>query len=182
MKLDHLNTEQQLAVTADFGPVCVLAGAGTGKTRVLTNRIVYLIDEMNVEANQILAMTFTKKAAQEMQKRIVKMIDIKQNHPCITTIHAFCLQVISKEILSVPWLRPNFKVADAYQMKMYYKQMLKRLNITEERFKNEKDKFFLYLREEKTMKHLPEQATNNALSCGCILAKTAPFFNTNRKV
>lgn len=200
MELGHLNNEQQLAVTASPGPVCVLAGAGTGKTRVLTNRIAYLIENMNIEPNKILAVTFTKKAAQEMQKRIVKMIDIKNSHPCITTIHAFCLQILYKEIDSLPWLRNDFKIADGYQSKIILNKALKQMNIDQKRFQYQKDDFFDYLRKEKTLKHFPDQAkhmplfrelyraiqniymTENVLSFDDMLFYVASLFEQNQSI
>ena len=157
MNLDNLNTEQQNAVTADFGPVCVLAGAGTGKTRVLTRRIAYLIDDLDIEPKKILAMTFTKKAAQEMQERISKIIDTSKSHPVITTIHAFCYQLLLNESDSLTLLRPGFGVADAFQMKLVIQEAIKKKRKPENWYANNCQAFRKYMLEQKQKKLLPEE-------------------------
>jgi DNA helicase-2/ATP-dependent DNA helicase PcrA len=72
----NLNHKQKLAVEANLGPILVVAGAGTGKTRVLTTRIIYLIRQMNFDPSTILAITFTNKAANEMKNRLMSLINI----------------------------------------------------------------------------------------------------------
>lgn len=91
-----MNPEQDRAVRHTDSPLLVLAGAGSGKTRVITHKIQYLIKELNIRPEKILAITFTRKAANEMQERIVSMLGVKP--PWILTFHAFCLKLLRQEI------------------------------------------------------------------------------------
>ena len=99
MNLDELNKEQKKAVLKTEGPLLILAGAGSGKTKVLTTKIAYLIEECGIDPYNILAITFTNKAAKEMKDRIYKMIGEKAKNSQISTFHSFGVEI----------LRRNFK-------------------------------------------------------------------------
>jgi DNA helicase II / ATP-dependent DNA helicase PcrA len=98
--LKDLNDKQVLAVKATEGPVLIIAGAGSGKTRALTHRVAYIIKEKGIPAYNILAVTFTNKAASEMKQRIVNLLetDWNQSLPTIGTFHAVCAQILRKHI------------------------------------------------------------------------------------
>ena len=93
----ELNDEQRTAVTALPGPALVIAGAGSGKTRTLTYRVAYLL-EQGVPAERILLLTFTNKAAGEMKERIRGMLDLSGTSPWVSTFHSFCLRMLRKHI------------------------------------------------------------------------------------
>ena len=95
--LDELNDKQREAVAAPLSNALVLAGAGSGKTRVLVHRIAWLMEVENIAPFSILAVTFTNKAAAEMADRLSKMLDNKSPLPLTTTFHAFCFKLL-KEI------------------------------------------------------------------------------------
>ena len=92
--LSSLNTQQREAVTSINGPVMILAGAGSGKTRVIIQRIAYLIQKKQVSPKQILAVTFTNKAAEEMKSRISKLLNLKISPKWISTFHSLCVKIL----------------------------------------------------------------------------------------
>src|SRR5688500_4063732 len=106
MNIELLNPVQQLAVTYFEGPLLVLAGAGSGKTRVIANKIYYLIHEKHVPANKILALTFTNKAAKEMAKRVQNSKGLN-----VSTFHRLGLTIIKKEYEALG-LKQNFTLFD----------------------------------------------------------------------
>src|SRR5437660_1266092 len=94
--LKDLNNEQQKAVIQTDGPMIILAGAGSGKTRVLTYKVMYLLLEKKVPAESILMITFTNKAAAEMKERMRKFL-LDQSLPWIATFHAMCAKILRRE-------------------------------------------------------------------------------------
>ena len=125
---DSLNPEQLLAVHHDRGPLLILAGAGSGKTRVLTHRIAYLIDERNVSPYQILAITFTNKAAKEMKERVEKTIGELSANIWVSTFHSTCVRILRRFIEHLGYDR-NFTIYDADDQKTLMKDILKQLKI-----------------------------------------------------
>ncbi|MEG2658338.1 MAG: UvrD-helicase domain-containing protein, partial [Clostridiales bacterium] len=126
--LNSLNEEQQSAVTAGNGPVLVVAGAGSGKTRVLTSRIAYLIDEMGVSANEIMALTFTNKAAKEMESRLATVLEDNVYGLWVGTFHRICLRLLRMEGERIGITR-DFVIYDDADQKSLVKSILKQKNI-----------------------------------------------------
>jgi len=98
--LSQLNEQQREAVTSGDGPLLILAGAGSGKTRVIAHRIAYLIAERGIWPRNILAVTFTNKAAEEMRKRVNKLLEGLEigSGPLISTFHSLCVRILRRDI------------------------------------------------------------------------------------
>ena len=139
--LDELNPQQREAVETTEGPVLILAGAGSGKTRVITFRIAYLIEKMGVMPESILAMTFTNKAAAEMAERVEKLVGgLSIAKPVISTFHSFCVRVLRRDIeaLRIPSTLPgqlpigltkNFVIYDESDQQQVVKGVMRRLGL-----------------------------------------------------
>jgi DNA helicase II / ATP-dependent DNA helicase PcrA len=139
--LDKLNPQQRAAVETTDGPVLILAGAGSGKTRVITYRIAYLIENLGVMPESILAMTFTNKAAQEMVERVDKLVGgLSIAKPTISTFHSFCVRVLRRDIeqLRIPSAVPgqppigltkSFVIYDESDQQQLVKSVMRRLGV-----------------------------------------------------
>jgi DNA helicase-2/ATP-dependent DNA helicase PcrA len=131
--LNGLNPEQQNAVKATDGPLLLMAGAGSGKTRVLTHRIGYLIVEKRVNPYNILAITFTNKAAREMRERIGKMMGGVAEEIWISTFHSMCVRILRRDIDRLGFNR-NFTILDTTDQQSVVKGILKEKNIDPKKF------------------------------------------------
>lgn len=118
-----LNEEQEKAVKHGQGPLLVIAGAGTGKTRVITERIEYLILEKGVKPEEILALTFTEKAAQEMEERVDKALPIGYVETWISTFHSFCEKVLREEVIHIG-LDPAYRIITEAESYFFVKKNL----------------------------------------------------------
>ena len=132
--LEHLNPQQQLAVAAPPGPTIVLAGPGSGKTRVLTYRIAYLISVLNVPAYNILAVTFTNKAAKQMGERVSQLIGPHAEGIWLGTFHAICGRILRREADLLP-VNKNFVIFDTDDQEALMKQILRDNNLDEKLYK-----------------------------------------------
>ncbi|HOZ39150.1 MAG TPA: UvrD-helicase domain-containing protein, partial [Anaerolineaceae bacterium] len=132
--LERLNPQQQLAVAAPPGPTIVLAGPGSGKTRVLTYRIAYLISVLNVPAYNILAVTFTNKAAKQMGERVTQLIGPHAEGIWLGTFHAICGRILRREADLLP-VNKNFVIFDTDDQEALMKQILRDNNLDEKLYK-----------------------------------------------
>ena len=201
---DTLNNEQRKAVFCTEGPLLMLAGAGSGKTRSLTHRIAYLIEEKGVAPWNILAITFTNKAAQEMRERVDALVGYGSEDIWISTFHATCSRILRRHIDLLGYDR-NFTIYDASDQKSLMKEVLKEMKIDTKQFpersvmseissaKNEYKSPLDYRNEygsnfrnqriadiyEHYQKRLKE---NNALDFDELLVKMVDLFQTNPDV
>lgn len=125
---DTLNPPQREAVAQTEGPVLILAGAGSGKTRVLTHRIAYLMEEMGVNPWNILAITFTNKAAQEMRERVDKLVGFGSESIWVSTFHSACVRILRRHIDNLGY-DTNFTIYDTDDQKSLMKDVCRKLNI-----------------------------------------------------
>src|SRR5699024_426809 len=131
--LKGLNEEQRNAVIHTEGPLLIMAGAGSGKTRVLTHRIAYLIEEKGVSPRSILAITFTNKAAREMKDRVSQLIGPESEYMWVSTFHSMCVRILRRDIDRIGYNR-NFSILDSADQLSVIKQVLKDLNIDPKKF------------------------------------------------
>src|SRR3989440_11226961 len=138
--LDQLNPQQREAVESTEGPLLILAGAGSGKTRVITYRIAHLIEDRGVRPESVLAVTFTNKAAAEMGERVAKLVGGHGvTKPAISTFHSFCVRVLRRDIEAlniVPasggpavGFRKDFVIYDESDQQQVVKAAMKRLGL-----------------------------------------------------
>jgi DNA helicase-2/ATP-dependent DNA helicase PcrA len=138
--LEKMNPQQQDGIVSVDGPVLLLAGAGSGKTRVITHRIAYLIEERGVPADSILAVTFTNKAAKEMEERVEKIMGHSSlAKPTLATFHSFCVRVLRRDIEAMRvngvGLTRTFAIYDETDQQAVVKTALKRLGIDDKQLK-----------------------------------------------
>ena len=132
--LSNLNPEQRAAVEATDGPLLILAGAGSGKTRVITSRIAWLIQEKGVAPDSILAVTFTNKAAKEMGERVDKLLDHSSlAKPLIATFHSLCVRILRRDIEALKigndGLTRSFAIYDENDQQGIVKQIMRRMGL-----------------------------------------------------
>ncbi|MDR0691205.1 MAG: UvrD-helicase domain-containing protein [Streptococcaceae bacterium] len=131
--LDEMNHKQTEAVEAVEGPLLVMAGAGSGKTRVLTHRVTYLIKEKQVKPWNILAITFTNKAAHEMKERVVNLLGDVGEGVLISTFHSMCMRILRNEADKIGYIR-NFTIIDSGEQKTLINRLLKELDLSLRQF------------------------------------------------
>lgn len=199
--LKGLNKEQAEAVMHNKGPLLILAGAGSGKTRVLTHRIAYLIDECNVNPWNILALTFTNKAAKEMRERVDKIVNYGSENVWVSTFHSTCVRILRRYIDAIGYDK-SFTIYDSDDQKTLMREICKFLNIDTKNIKertllsaisNAKDELISpqtfaanavgdYNRERYAKVYTEYQKRlkqNNALDFDDLICKTIELFETN---
>ena len=201
---DTLNEEQKNGVFTTEGPVLILAGAGSGKTRVLTHRVAYLIEECGVNPYNIMAITFTNKAAGEMRERIDDMVGYGSESIWVATFHSTCVRILRRYIDRLGY-STNFTIYDADDQKTLMKEICKRLQIDT---KIHKEKTFLNvissakdelvdpiefatravgdynkrIQADVYMEYQRELKANNALDFDDLLFKTVELFKLDKEV
>lgn len=144
--METLNNKQLDAINSTEGRVRVVAGAGAGKTKVLSNRYVHLVEKLGIDPANILCMTFTNKAAQEMKKRIGSLLTVDIANDYICTIHSLCIKILRKEIFRIGF--PNsFTILDDDDSEKMMKQVMQEMNITRE--ENTVQKLLAHVAQEK---------------------------------
>src|SRR6478672_8080234 len=126
--LDTLNPEQRDAVLHTKGPLLILAGAGSGKTRVITSRIAYLVGDGHAKPNEVLAVTFTNKAAEEMRARVESLLGSDVTGMWVSTFHALCARLLRREAPAIGLSR-DFVIYDSSDQLAVVKQALKALRV-----------------------------------------------------
>lgn len=201
---DTLNPKQQEAVFCTEGPLLILAGAGSGKTRVLTHRVAYLIEEKGVNPWNIMAITFTNKAAGEMRERVDQLVSFGAESVWVSTFHSSCVRMLRRFIEYLGY-SSNFTIYDSDDQKTLMKQILKKMELDPKQFrdrailaaisnaKNElisPEEFRLNAqadwRERKIAEvyqaYQEELKKNNALDFDDLIFKTVDFLRTNADV
>ena len=201
---DTLNDRQKEAVFCTDGPLLVLAGAGSGKTRVLTHRIAYLIEEKDVNPWNIMAITFTNKAAGEMRERVDKLVGFGSESIWVSTFHSSCVRILRRFIDHLGY-NTNFSIYDTDDQKTLMRQILKKMELDPKTFrdramlsaissaKNElmsPEEFRINAEgdwrakkiAEVYQKYQEELKKNNALDFDDLIFKTVDLFRTNADV
>ena len=131
--INRLNSKQQEAVYTTDGPVLIAAGAGSGKTSVLTHRIAYLLEEKKINPWNVLAITFTNKAANEMKERVEKLVGPEASSIWVSTFHSMCARILRREATQIGYTQ-NFSIIDQGEQQTLMKRVLKELNLDSKRF------------------------------------------------
>lgn len=131
--LERMNPRQKEAVMHTEGPLLLMAGAGSGKTRVLTHRIAYLIEEKNVNPWNILAITFTNKAAREMKERVSQLLGSGGEDVWVSTFHSMCVRILRRDVDRIGYSK-NFTIIDSSEQNTLMKRVLKELNIDPKKY------------------------------------------------
>lgn len=198
---DTLNPMQKEAVLHTEGPLLILAGAGSGKTRVLTHRVAYLIDEKGVNPWNILAITFTNKAAGEMRDRVDKLVGFGAESIWVSTFHSTCVRILRRYIEYLGY-SANFTIYDGDDQKTLMKQVFKTLDVDTKQFKEravlgaissakdklvEPEEFLLNAGQDFRLKRIGEiykeyqkqLRGNNALDFDDLIVKTVELFQNS---
>ena len=125
----ELNNEQNKAITYTSGPLAIIAGAGTGKTKTIIYKIAYLIENKKINPERILAVTFTNKAANEMKERLINLVGEKASNMQISTYHSFCSKILRQEILRIGY-SSFFNILDNQDQKQILSEIYKKYNIS----------------------------------------------------
>jgi DNA helicase-2/ATP-dependent DNA helicase PcrA len=169
--LSNLNTEQRDVVTTTEGPLLVLAGAGSGKTRSVIHRAAYLILEKNVAPWNILIVTFTNKAAQELQDRLQNLIHMNTKNLWVGTFHSICTRILRKEPYALPFNNSNFTIYDGDDQKSLLRKIYKQLSIDPKKFNL--NKVLGIISKQKNNLVLPEDMEENLSN---------PFIKTFKRI
>lgn len=164
--MDSLNRKQQEAVAATEGRVRVVAGAGSGKTRVLAHRYAFIVNDIGISPGNILCLTFTNKAAQEMKRRISTMVDRGSINDFVCTIHSFCAKFLRKEIYRIGYPR-NFTIIDEEDGKSLARQAMQEFGVdrrktTAERFLKQVAGYKGYIPTQYIQRHLLPHSSSEA--------------------
>lgn len=201
---DTLNDKQQEAVYHTDGPLLILAGAGSGKTRVLTHRIAYLIEEKGINPWNILAITFTNKAAGEMRERVDKLVGFGSESVWVSTFHSMCVRILRRHI-ELLGFDTNFTIYDADDQKTLMRDVCRLLGIdtkqlrertllgvishakneliSTEEFRLQAGGDYMLLKQAQVYEEYEKQLrSNNALDFDDLLVKTVQLFHTNKDV
>ena len=201
---DTLNEQQKKGVFTTDGPVLLLAGAGSGKTRVLTHRIAYLIDELGVNSWNIMAITFTNRAAGEMKERVENLVGVGSDSIWVTTFHSTCVRILRRYADRIGYDN-NFAIYDTDDQKTVMKEVCKRLQIDTKQLKERtilgaissaKDELISppeyelnaagdYRKQKIASAYREYQETlrkNNAMDFDDLIMKTVELFKTDQEV
>ena len=201
---DTLNEQQKEAVLHTEGPLLILAGAGSGKTRVLTHRIAYLIEERGINPWNILAITFTNKAAGEMRERVDRLVGYGSESIWVSTFHSMCVRILRRHIGLLGY-DTNFTIYDTDDQKILMKDVCKLLQVDTKIYKERalmaaishakeelitSEEFRLQAEGDYSRRKIAEVyeeyekqlKANNALDFDDLLVKTVQLFQTQKDV